>query len=312
MHHEKIEVYGDASSTPEYYPPEVLFRSDAYFSCKKCNHNFSLCEFHIAIILYGLIACQKQNEYLFGITCPYCFNTLLKKCDQAQFENLIIFIRTTKIVFEDCTYFPNRLSYYTTPLYLLLKTPTVNQIDLYFPEDKEKEFIYQIVRSEEYLKLQISQLTLKKPTLNDMYCTYVPMVGGIYAYFASVFWFKEKEINNILNIENENNLKILPRYFVKSELLEYSEKLAWKNRYSLEYFDFSSKYNRNPNKQLLDKRKSNYNFINLLLFDDSGHYSEFQFWYNNPLLSCTRPFFKKNRMSIKHIENNAFNNHNFA
>ena len=281
--------------------------------CKKCNFTFNLNDFHISVVLHGLILCQRKSDYLYGITCPFCNQTVTNKCDQDQCENLKKSLHFFISKIGNYSYWPGEFSYYATPLYFLLDNPLFKQHKIYYSIDIPDTWA--LTQDRKTIVENLFMLADEHPSLNDMYRTYVPSMGGIFGFYCSVFWFEERETDNIIKTENEHNIMLLPRYFIKSGIHNNAEMFSWNNKYFEQYFENAISLCDNNKKQndnnQSEKREKHFKLIENLLCKKADCYIEDRNWYCDPILSSKNPFWRKTNIDIDQLNHNKFTDKDF-
>lgn len=86
-----------------------VYNSSPYFKCDNCSQEFTLDSFRIAVFLYGAIFLMGKEYAYFGIVCPNCINTTLRKIKKQQIitvkeelgDSIILVSNKNEIKYED-------------------------------------------------------------------------------------------------------------------------------------------------------------------------------------------------------------------
>jgi len=205
------------------------------FKCDHCQQEFWADNFNIAAFLYGVfILFGKENEYV-GLTCPNCIKIILIK-DNSSLVNytkqnllsgeyemsfLIYLVRDKD---DDLDYsqgtvpFCSKLRYHSSVRSDPMKIPAIKDFDIpgsFMPliDDFANEFE---LTKEEHPELQEKHL-----------CPYLSSGEHPMGPYFSVWWFREDQIDDLVKIENDKELRIFPRYIHKISEIESIERFCW-------------------------------------------------------------------------------------
>ena len=203
------------------------------FKCDQCGEKFTFVYFLFAIALYGVIFLTGREDGYWGIVCPKCKKTSLKKANRKYIES--IKGRLNQLSQADGSQ-EERIRYYSVPYNLddyqgrMLNygSPTI------IPLDDSPDI------------LEFSDYFLTPPNdasidLSDAYRTYFrgdPAMGP-----AMVSWFFKKEaIDDLVEMENETGLKVFPRYAFHDSLIETIDAFCWQNHCELEFVNYFKEF----------------------------------------------------------------------
>ena len=253
------------------------------FKCEHCEQEFWADNFNIAAFLYGVfILFGKENEYV-GLTCPNCIKTILIKDDsylvdytkqnlssgEHEMSFLFYLVRDKD---DDPDYsqgtvpFCSKLRYHSSVRYNLEKNPKLKDFDI------PASFMQLTNDFENELNMVIEE----HPELQEQFlCPYIPYGEPPMGPYFSIWWFREDQIDDLVKIENDEELRIFPRYIHKIFEIEYIDRFCW------DYYL--------PEEQLhRDKTRLPYDFVNILTAEPSpvelpiSHLSSYEFLWKTP------------------------------
>lgn len=204
---------------------------DLELKCEYCGQQYWMDALKIAAFLYGIFLLDGNEGRCFGTTCPRCLKTIRKRCDKASFESI------------------KRLLWRSTGLYDLSSEyyPYYSSTFEYFTKDNIGLKSFDILTWDEFEYFSVTEplfnISPDKPhswdenqvPAEEYLCSYVagwtPPVGSL----VYICWFREKEIDALVSLENERALKVFPRYVPKVLACEDIERFCWRyyllNRY---------------------------------------------------------------------------------
>nr|WP_321402075.1 hypothetical protein [uncultured Desulfobacter sp.] len=197
---------------------------------KECNQKFTLDNIKLAVCLYGVIFLSEkvvamENEtpgaYI-GITCPRCLSTTFWHCSKqslfsfkAELDSELQIMKleqtdTGKTIVEPVCSFEPQLRYYSP---FNLDQKALGQRTVFYKGFSSPE-------SSPYFYNELQDYTATELFDQEkLFCSYLAEDTPPMGSFSNVFWFREKDIPELLAIENEKHLRIFPRYIYRTELV---------------------------------------------------------------------------------------------
>jgi hypothetical protein len=253
------------------------------FKCEHCGQEFWYDNFNIAVFLYGVfLLLGKEKEYV-GLTCPKCLETLLVK-DNSDLVNytkqnllsgeleLSFLIYLVRDKDDDPDYsqgtvpFCSKLRYHSSVRYNPKKNPKLKDFDI------PASFMQLTNDFENELNMDIEE----HPELEEKYlCPYIPYGEPPMGPYFSIWWFSEDQIDDLVKIENDEKLRIFPRYIHKIFEIENLDRFCW------DYYLHNGDVNR-------DKTRLPYDFVDILTAEPSPielpitNLSSYEFLWKTP------------------------------
>ena len=197
--------------------------------CPDCGQEFPQEGFHIAVFLYGIFFLVGKEHGYAGITCPNCLNTFFWKDTK---NNIVNIKKTSLISIGSWQVFPEFK--YFSPFHQNPKD---------YNEFKMFDISYWSVRDINNVILRLIDYLNNNPYLNEEYLCSLVLddleIESLMGDNLNVIWFREKEIERLVAIENKKKIKIFPRYYCKNELIEKIERFCWKNYLCRQYLENS-------------------------------------------------------------------------
>ena len=191
-------------------------------SCPHCDQHYSEETLKIATFLYGAFFLEGKETAYIGITCPSCLKTIYKK-NEVQNINVTLINLSSPIDLGDSQLDPD-LRYFSSTRTFHKKIPEIEMFDIHpygfytTPNFSEEELLGLLKHQEE------------NPDLAEEYlCSFISGGPPNMGYFCLVLWFNPEEIDRLVKIENEDRIKIFPRYYYKCSLIEEVNKFCWEN-----------------------------------------------------------------------------------
>lgn len=188
------------------------------FECDRCGEKLSLESFDTAVALYGIIFLFGKDNGYFGTLCPKCEQTTLQKRDGAFIEPL-----RERLLHGDLLarmYIEPRFRYHSFPY------------NLDYHEERMPSFIINYPKP-----LNANSGTLEEWEVDHLFVDdSIELSEGYCSYFfgdqaigptMDVWWFREEEIADLVNIENETGLKIFPRYILYNDFYPAIDTFCW-------------------------------------------------------------------------------------
>ena len=196
------------------------------FNCEYCDQSFNHDNFNLSILLYGVAFLVGPKFCYTGFTCPKCLNTIMLKSDNlTDLQQIMTFFRGPNGSHQ----YPF-IRYHSSVIYSPVQ---IDQLKTYnIPtwtspvDDNTRENFHSMLAL--YLE--------EEPDIEENYlCSYIyrdePPIGS----FASVWWFKPDDIEALVKIENENRIRVFPRYVHKMSWYERYDYFAWQYRLYQDY-----------------------------------------------------------------------------
>jgi hypothetical protein len=197
--------------------------------CPDCGQEFPQEGFHIAVFLYGIFFLVGKEHGYAGITCPNCLNTFFWKDTK---NNIVNIKKTSLIIIGSWQVFPEFT--YFSPFHQNPKD---------YNKFKMFDISYWSVRDINNVILRLIDYLKNNPYLNEEYLCSLVLddleIESLMGDNLNVIWFREKEIERLVAIENKKKIKIFPRYYCKNELIEKIERFCWKNYLCRQYLENS-------------------------------------------------------------------------
>jgi DNA-directed RNA polymerase subunit RPC12/RpoP len=205
------------------------------FKCDQCDQEFWSDNFNIAAFLYGIfLLIGKEREYV-GLTCPNCLSTILVKenSDLVNYtkQNLSSAEHEMPFLFylardkdDDPDYsqgiipFCPKLRYHSSVRSDPMKIPAIKNFDIpasFMPLTNDFENEFELTK-EEHSELQEKYL-----------CPYLSSVELPIGPYVFLWWFRDDQVDDLVKIENDEKLRIFPRYIHKISEIENIERFCW-------------------------------------------------------------------------------------
>lgn len=241
------------------------------FNCEYCGQEHGRGTFAIAPFLYGVFFLVGKDGGYVGMNCPRCMKTLLLKVKAVMVDSIMK--TSNSFSLRPSVGFTNVLRYYSSANYFTKRHPALKGFDI--------DWIETILSKDEELgsvEELVSFYMGEEPHLSEEYlCSHVfnkrlPPMGTS----CSVLWFREQEIDALAKIENENRLRVFPRYIHHTSLCEDIDKFCWQYDQYLPYLKDIGLDRGDEVEKLSDmaKRKNDFrihcDFANILIADPDG------------------------------------------
>ena len=210
----------------------VEFNKDHYkvldFKCEHCGQEYGMETVNIAVFLYGVFFLVGKESGYVGINCPRCMKTIMMKGNKDLFEftkdSLSSYIHLGNIQFDP------HLQYHSSVNYLPEHIPPLKGFNI--PHWNTTL----IEGNTTSVEMSLLHYIDNEPRLNEEYfCSYVfggePPMGS----FFSVWWFREKDIYELVRIEEQEQLRIFPRCVHHNSVYEDIDSFCWNNHIYLTY-----------------------------------------------------------------------------
>ncbi len=223
-----------------------------YFKCNYCSQEFTLESFRVAVILYGIIFLVSKHYGYVGIVCPNCLKTTVDKNERQQIIKVkkelgesigfVFFVENNEVYNkkiltsnelkeavenhdqEILSSFLSKLRYSTFG-----QSPYDKNIQQYNTLKQRKVFgssIIQPYKGSNYaMTMTQDEIDLLAPNDN----IFISYIANSKILEDSVFFFglEEKNINDLVSLENDSRKKVFPRYFYANSTLKFCEKFYY-------------------------------------------------------------------------------------
>ena len=234
----------------------VEYAKLAYGKCSTptCLSNVDLDE---AFIKYGAVLLHGHKHGFIGFVCPKCLKLTLCKYEANYIDHVKeMFVYPTNKVRG---VIGPRLRYSSFPYHFLRDDPEqfkfTNYISEYF-ETGQKEYF----EEEDFIDFELFEDS-------DLFCSY-QLRDWVLGEAALIIWATEKDIQKIVNYENENNIKYFPRYTLFDPIYPAIERFCYFDQLSIEYVKgLKSKWNvqiTNPLCPAKSRIGGNFEFLSIL------------------------------------------------
>ena len=204
------------------------------FNCEYCGAKFTEEGLNLSVFLYGAFFLVGVESGFVGITCPRCIKTILMKG-----EKELVFVTNRKLSFNvqlgDTVVNP-QLQYYSSTHYDPGMIPILKGFNIQeyraFPGEFSNESVEE--QTAEYTLETLNANLLEFADNNQFItrnhlCSYLlnnkPPMGICF----SVWWFREDQINDLVKIENDHQVRIFPRYVHNNAAYEEVDAFCWEN-----------------------------------------------------------------------------------
>lgn len=194
------------------------FLQKTLFECDRCGEKVSLESFDTTVALYGIIFLFGKDNGYFGTLCPKCQQTTLQKRDGAFIEPL-----RERLLHGDLLsriHIEPRFRYHSFPYNLDYHKERMPIFIINYPKPLN-------ANSGTLEEWEVDHLFVDDSIeLSEGYCTYFfgdQAIGPT----MDVWWFREEEIADLVNIENDTGFKIFPRYMLYNDLYPAIDTFCW-------------------------------------------------------------------------------------
>jgi hypothetical protein len=132
------------------------------------------------------------------------------------------------------------------------------------------------IQLHDFFEDELSHYMGENPQLQEKYlCPYIPYGEPPMEPYFSIWWFREDQIDNLVKIENDEELRIFPRYIHKISEIENIDRFCWN------YYFPEGQVNR-------DKTRLPYDFVDILTAEPSPielpiiNLSSYEFLWKTP------------------------------
>jgi len=203
---------------------------------KDCKQGFNFSNFQLAVYLYGVFFLvkkstpeEKRGKSYIGFTCPKCLRTNIhahsyndifkikselstkmieifksEKNDNGEIQNILI-----------SSFLPD-LKYYSP---FMLNSEHLDSFNI-------EHYGCSTSLQDDHISNVISNyIDEKKPELKDKFCSFVSDSKAPADMFSVIYWYNEKDIEACLYFEHKHNVRMFPRYYFYTDLVEKMDSL---------------------------------------------------------------------------------------
>jgi hypothetical protein len=185
----------------------------ALIECEHCSSSYSYESVHSAILTYGAIFVTSNQYGYFGITCPNCLKTIIKRYE----------IGWINLIYQ---YYLYKIPLYISPCpELMYFSSTKSSYDIYDSLDRFRIFSWDGDSIEAWEEFKIEHPDFFNSDCLYSYDNKNPIMG----YKFCINWYKKDEFERLVEIENEDCMRIIPRYHYRDSSLEAVDEFCWSN-----------------------------------------------------------------------------------
>ena len=186
------------------------------FHCENCQSQFSENSLNLATFLYGLIYLGKKGTSYIGITCPNCLTAILiKECQYPSdlFNRLSAWITFGNSQFHmKLTYFSSIYHHNIVNQHLQSLRPyNINYFQTSLSDDRFDQ-INEAINSH-----------VVQNDLADHLCSFSVSDGQTDSIETFTLYVDEKHLEDLVRYEQDNNVRIIPRYIHQLNLFDQIE-----------------------------------------------------------------------------------------
>ena len=238
---------------------------------KNCGQIFNESNLRLAIYLNGIFFLVKPEKGIIGFTCSQCQRTVTSSASYNDILRIKDILSNSPVEVvsysesEDGKMLVNPKSSFDPSLnYLspfMLSAEVINELDIdYFQSSNENDKVFSD---------QIIDHVEKNPELKEKYCSFAGDANNPISAFRTVYWFDDFSVEACLNYENENNVRIFPRYHYRTELVEQINSLLGINYFMGKTFEQAKEDHEREHAQTIEHLtnvayENNLNFEKLL------------------------------------------------
>ena len=212
--------------------------SDQFYTCEYCDQAFHIPAIKIASFLYGIFFLIGKKRQFFGIVCPKCINTNVFESSKSKLRAIYSQLKNGKL---ENTKIYRDFWYHSSFFYFAKDKPSITTLPLTFVDS----YIYHMegLHNQEISwgydgivnpgRLLFSDYIYipgrwKPKSFNNLLYSNNTAFSEINGVFGFVTLCDHKGIKQIVEIENKERIRIIPRYIVKNDLILRIERYCWK------------------------------------------------------------------------------------
>lgn len=188
----------------------------------KCSHCGKQVALYDKVASGGVVFLFGKNDGHYGISCPECRKTTLRRLDKGKLVSLRLLLLKRMGRLEGLN--QPRLQYNSFP-YSTDHLPRIS-------DAVTGQFIKPLGGNYGSLSQdEIEHDTTDQQAVSESYCSY-GLGDSAMGPAIAVWWFKKESIEDLLGIENNKGLKVFPRYALFDPLVAATQNLCWKHAIS--------------------------------------------------------------------------------
>ena len=196
------------------------------FNCEHCGQIINGYGFNLSVFLYGAAFLVGKELGYVGITCPSCLNTILIKGDARKIfqQDMILFSG------PNGSYLNPDLKYHSSVIYSPAQIEQLSKFGIptfncHLSENSKHNF-----------SSMLATFLDECPYVEkDYLSSFIPGGEVPIGAFASVWWFKPEDIEKLVEIENEHQVRVFPRYVHKMNWYEQYDAFCWQYKVYNDY-----------------------------------------------------------------------------
>ena len=224
------------------------------FECKYCNKKYTNEDLKTSVLLYGIFFLVSEDHCYIGTNCSTenCAKTIAVKVGKKDFDHLYELISAYTNQFPskrgDWELDNARPRYFSSVNYSPEQFPELDKFSIHTWHHK---YIGHLWNCDNFFKKQFEEyecglldyLSGHQILNKDFSCSYIvkniPSIGEF-----TVWWFKNKDIDELIEIENRKKLRIFPRHIHSLSLFYYIDEFCWKYYLYKEYHIYLERKNK--------------------------------------------------------------------
>lgn len=225
------------------------------FSCEHCGQKYNLFQFNLAVFIRGLVVLIGKGHFYAGINCinGKCCKLILNRAEIGlldPFRDMMTYPQQTIQEFIPSLTYHAQLQFF---------------LERYLPISKGAEILSYSLNNDSELD---PRLTDMEAELGDKYFhAHIHGWKEVCGPRVNLYYLTEEAIEYIAGLENNQGLRILPRYIHYNSLTSTIESFVWDYYFSLEE---AKKYgytgtNQNHSISFKGKHQSIADFIDILI-----------------------------------------------
>jgi hypothetical protein len=225
------------------------------FECESCGHRYYSSKLNLSVFLYGIAILTGPNCSFVGFTCLSCLKTnLLKSVNLERLKQDLGFFMGPNMI----EVFPH-LKYHSPvpfPPEQMQELKDFNIIPWEYPLCGDGHINFHD---------NLNSYLTENPGVEEEYlCSYMNDGELPIGILATVLWFKPEQIEALVEIENDNHIRVFPRYIHKMSWYERYDSFCWRYKLYQDYLaELKMAASENFNQLREIARQKNVNLDNL-------------------------------------------------
>ncbi len=203
---------------------QTHFNKDVFFKCNHCGITMKESDFSISLFLYGGIFLHGKDDGYLGITCanPECKKTVLKPIDIWALNNL-----KESLFIDELRYDADknpRFKYRAFPYFI----KPFGEAKEWLADSKRYNLkdVVNCIDHDEHLSAEIPSGYYSSISHSDF------ALGPAIA----LYWYERKHLNQLLQLENESNIRVFPRFVIDDPLIQSIDDLCWDYELAMDFY----------------------------------------------------------------------------